>query len=151
MERILESVEAMHAYAAEFIAQLMPQKNTATIIALSGDLGAGKTSFTQGLARALCVDETVNSPTFVIEKIYTLKGQGWQRLIHIDAYRLESAHELEVLGWKEVAEDPDNLIVIEWPERVEGLLPPTATVLTFVWKSEETRGVLLGCCSSLRH
>lgn len=116
----------MLACAAQFIADLSPRKDIATIVALSGDLGAGKTTFAQGIARALGVEEAVTSPTFVLEKIYELTGQKWARLIHIDAYRLKSEHELEVLGWKEIARDCGNLILIEWPEMVAELIPADA-------------------------
>ena len=78
------------------------------------------------MAKALGVTETVTSPTFVIEKIYPLTGQKFQQLIHIDAYRLKEAHELEVLGWKELLADSGNLILLEWPERVAELIPEDA-------------------------
>ncbi len=96
------------------------------VVALSGDLGAGKTTFVQHIAKALGVEETVASPTFVIEKIYALAGQTFDRLVHIDAYRLDGAHELEKLGWQELLADPGNLILIEWPERVEAIIPADA-------------------------
>lgn len=124
------SAEELHKAAAEFVAGLSPRE-TATIVALSGELGAGKTTFVQGVARALGVDESVTSPTFVLEKMYLLKGQKWQRLIHIDAYRLESEHELEVLGWHKLAADPGNLILIEWPEKVSELIPTDAISIRF--------------------
>src|ERR1039458_8847512 len=92
-------LEAMNAEAARFITVLVPVPNAATIVALSGDLGSGKTTFAEGIARTLGIEESVTSPTFVLEKIYELDGQKWQRLIHIDAYRLKEAHELEALGW----------------------------------------------------
>lgn len=98
----------------------------AMVIALSGDLGAGKTTFTQEVAKVLGVEEHVVSPTFVIQKIYALKEQKFDRLIHIDAYRLESARELEHLGWHDLCADPGNLILIEWPERVTELIPADA-------------------------
>src|SRR3989344_5376080 len=107
-----------HERAAEFVGALRVKKGSATVVTLSGPLGAGKTTFAQGIARALGVDETVSSPTYVIEKIYQLENQKWQRLIHIDAYRLKSVHELAVLGWRELFADPVNLIVLEWPEHV---------------------------------
>ena len=117
--------------AARFIAELKPQQDIATIITLSGELGAGKTTFAQGVARALGVEETVTSPTFVIEKVYELPegnvgGQTsnrWQRLIHIDAYRLKSSHELEVLGWHEMAAERGNLIIIDEIQRAPALFP----------------------------
>jgi tRNA threonylcarbamoyladenosine biosynthesis protein TsaE len=112
--------------SARFAAALVPRAAGATTIALSGDLGAGKTTFAQGIARALGVQESVTSPTFVIEKIYQLEGKLFERLIHIDAYRLNDPHELEVLGWKEIIADPVNLIIIEWPEKVASLIPEGA-------------------------
>jgi tRNA threonylcarbamoyladenosine biosynthesis protein TsaE len=134
MELHSQSSDELQKHAAAFVAKLLPADH-ATIVTLSGELGAGKTAFAQGIAKALGVKETVNSPTFVIEKVYELKGQKWQRLVHIDAYRLnpsaDGAHELEVLGWKELIADQGNLIVLEWPERVEGAIPKGAIAIKF--------------------
>jgi tRNA threonylcarbamoyladenosine biosynthesis protein TsaE len=121
---------ALHIYAGEFVRGLTACER-ATLVTLSGDLGAGKTTFTQGVARALGVTDTVASPTYVIEKVYTLSGALWERLIHIDAYRLTSAHELQVLGWNEMIADPKNLILLEWPERVADILPQESISLRF--------------------
>lgn len=97
-------------------------QSSATIIGLSGDLGAGKTTFTQAIARELGVAETVASPTFVIEKVYLLpKDAPFQRLIHIDAYRLSDGEDLRSLGWDEISTDPHNMIIVEWPEHVRDL------------------------------
>ena len=123
----------MSAFAAQLVAPLVP-RDRATVITLSGELGAGKTTFAQGLALMLGIVETVNSPTFVLEKVYKLEeqpfdhaqGKKFTHLIHMDAYRLKSAHELRVLGWEEIVREPGNLIVLEWPERVESLIPPDA-------------------------
>ncbi|MBM3260853.1 tRNA (adenosine(37)-N6)-threonylcarbamoyltransferase complex ATPase subunit type 1 TsaE [Candidatus Kaiserbacteria bacterium] len=126
----IEGVGEMESYAREFIAALALRTDCATIVALSGDLGAGKTTFTQGVAHALGVEEVVTSPTFVIEKVYELHDQKWSRLIHIDAYRLVSEHELEVLGWHDMIADSRNLILIEWPEMVAELIPEKAVRVT---------------------
>ena len=109
----------------------MPHNDAATVVTLSGELGAGKTTFAQALAKALGVEEQVTSPTFVLEKIYQLEGQKFQRLIHIDAYRLEDSHELEVLDWRDTVADPANLIVLEWPERVPELVPENSIKIRF--------------------
>ena len=122
----------MHAFAIG----LAPHPSRARIVALSGDLGAGKTTFVQGIAKALGVEEAVTSPTFVIEKIYQLENQKFSRLIHVDAYRLKGAHDLEVLGWKELLDDPGNLIVLEWPEKVAAAIPADATRVHFEIKGE---------------
>ena len=136
----IEGLKAMNAEAARFIGALVRYKNGATVVALSGDLGSGKTTFAQGIAKALGVEETVTSPTFVIEKIYELQaqpfdiaqGKKFSHLIHIDAYRLKDEHELEVLGWKEIIADPSNLIVIEWPEKVAVIIPENAIRISFI-------------------
>ena len=125
MEKRTHSGEELRACAAQFARELRCGE-AATLVALSGALGAGKTTFVQGVAAALGIGETVTSPTFVIEKVYELDGQKWERLIHIDAYRLKNAHELEVLGWREIIADPANLILLEWPERVPELIPRDA-------------------------
>lgn len=128
---ITHSALEVEEAAARFVRILVPHISGATVVALSGDLGAGKTTFTQAFARLLGVEEAITSPTFVIEKVYALKGQRWQRLVHIDAYRLKSPHELQALGWRELVADPSNLIVIEWPERIEESLPEGVICIRF--------------------
>ncbi len=125
-----EKSDDMNAIAADFVASLKPGEQ-ATVVTLSGELGAGKTTFTQCVARSLGVIETVTSPTFVLEKIYTLESVPFKRLIHIDAYRLKEVSEIDVLGWDEIIAEPGNLILLEWPERVPGRIPESAVSLTF--------------------
>lgn len=114
---------------------------SAAIIALSGELGAGKTTFTKGFAKALGVVDVVTSPTFILEKIYLLEKGPFKRLVHIDAYRLESAQELSALGWDEIIEDPENMVVIEWPEKVEGGIPAHAITIHFTHRGESERDI----------
>ena len=120
----------MPKVAADFVANLRPKK-TATVVTLSGALGAGKTTFAKGVAQALGVDETVSSPTFVIEKIYTLENQLYNKLIHIDVYRLKNEQELATIGWNQIIADPQNLIVLEWPEGVPRAIPEDAIRIRF--------------------
>ena len=128
--------EALHEFAGRTVKGLQPAVRSATVITLSGELGAGKTTFVQEVARALGVSETVSSPTFVIEKIYELTDQKFSHLIHIDAYRLKDAEELKHLGWEEIAADAGNLICIEWPERVSELIPEGAIRVRFEIEGE---------------
>jgi tRNA threonylcarbamoyladenosine biosynthesis protein TsaE len=137
MKYVAKNLEETQKIAGEFVKTLrwqgpsLPSVNSATIVGLYGELGSGKTSFTQGVALALGISETVVSPTFVIEKIYELtrpteglgSNQNFSHLIHIDAYRLEKSSELLHLGWQEIIADPKNLILIEWPERVADIIP----------------------------
>lgn len=125
----------MLAFAGQVVGSLAPGR-AATVIALSGDLGAGKTTFAQGAALTLGVREAVQSPTFVLEKVYALDGQKYTHLIHIDAYRLKGAHEMRILGWEELVREPGNLILVEWPERIEELIPEDAIRIRFDIKGD---------------
>lgn len=138
--KILHSLTETQDFAREFVQKLSPQENGATVLGLYGDLGAGKTSFTQGIAQALGVSDAVVSPTFVIEKIYTLENKKFSHLIHIDAYRIEKVEEMLHLGWKEIISNKKNLIIVEWPELIDSIMPPHITIrLTHV--SENKREV----------
>ncbi|MDQ2932806.1 MAG: tRNA (adenosine(37)-N6)-threonylcarbamoyltransferase complex ATPase subunit type 1 TsaE [bacterium] len=96
-----------------------PNTSGATIAGLSGHLGAGKTAFVKCVAKELGISEEVTSPTFVIMKIYPIEHAIWKKMIHIDAYRLENPEELKAINFNEMASDPKNLILMEWPENVE--------------------------------
>ncbi len=123
-----------------FLDTLVPQKS-AVVVGLYGELGAGKTAFTQALANALGVIERVTSPTFVLEKVYALKNQKFSHLIHIDAYRLERSNELKQLGWDTIVLDRNNLIVIEWADRIEDILPKDTKRVYFTVSGERTRTI----------
>lgn len=112
----------------------------ATVIGLYGELGSGKTTFMKYLALNFGVVDTIQSPTFVIEKIYELENKNFKHLIHIDAYRLERAEEMLNLGWQEIIADPQNLICIEWSERIAGIMPPHI-VIKFEHVSETERKI----------
>src|SRR3989344_6375005 len=122
------SREETQALALELLKEIgnrVSDFGQATVLGLRGDLGAGKTTLAQGIARELGVIEHVTSPTFILERIYKLglPEAKWERLVHIDAYRLDDEKELKHLGWQALLADPANLILIEWPERVEGSMP----------------------------
>lgn len=134
------SLTETRSLAEKFVASLTPY-NTAMVVGLYGDLGAGKTTFTQAVAKILGVEETVTSPTFVIEKIYTLAHPDFKKLIHIDAYRLESGKELLTLGWEDIVNDPKNIIMLEWPEKVADILPSSMKKLQFQFVNENTREI----------
>lgn len=102
----------------------------ALVLALHGQLGAGKTTFVQNLARVLGVEEVVTSPTFVIQKNYQLPNEKG-KLMHIDAYRIEQIDELKVLGFEALLTENNTIICIEWAERVVDILPPTTVNIYF--------------------
>lgn len=109
--------------AGEIAGLLKASGAGATVLALQGDLGAGKTTLTKALAQKLGVTETVVSPTFVIAKFYPATEQDFETVVHMDAYRIESLDELAPLGWKALLQRPNTLIVIEWPEKIARGLP----------------------------
>ena len=115
----------------ELAAELAGELDPGTVIALHGDLGAGKTCFIQGYAAALGIDEPITSPT------YTLIGEyeGRLPLHHIDLYRLSGPVEALGLGLEEYF-DADGITAIEWAERAEGLLPPDMLHIRIVTDDE---------------
>ena len=123
--------EKLTGLVQEVLTQLPQKESGATVVALVGELGAGKTTFVQALARELGVTETVQSPTYVLMKAYPVSYSHFKELIHIDAYRLEKPEEFEALKPKTFLNNSDNLVCIEWPERVEGQLPAPDVVLNF--------------------
>jgi tRNA threonylcarbamoyladenosine biosynthesis protein TsaE len=141
MKFISKNLEDTQKFASDFIQNLTPKTNGATVVGLYGNLGAGKTTLTQSIARVLGVGETVTSPTFVIEKIYELAGQKFTHLIHIDAYRIEKSEELLRLGWQEIISDSQNLILIEWPEKVSDIMPKHIKVVLKTIEDETSREI----------
>lgn len=131
-------------FAEAILNKISKESNHAYVFALSGDLGSGKTSFTKEFGSLLGIPkEEITSPTFVIEKIYSIKHAFLKRLIHIDAYRLESADELTHLGWEDLLNDSKNIILIEWPEKVDSIIPPYAQYIFFRFIDEHTREIIL--------
>ncbi len=123
------SREETQALAAEVATGLAhAPHDRATVLTLRGDLGAGKTTFTQGLLRALGVTENVTSPTFVLVQRYALSTPAFDNAYHIDAYRLGAAVELETLGLSEPLTDKRALLIVEWPEVGSDLFIPTIDV-----------------------
>ena len=118
----------------------------ATIIALNGDLGSGKTTFVQAVARSLGVTGNVTSPTFVIMKKYKLasggsNNGGFTQLIHIDAYRLEDGADLNALEFADIVADPGNLVLIEWANNVKSGLPADIEKIDFEYVGENERKI----------
>ncbi len=136
-------IENIDEIARDILASVEPKKENATVVTLSGDLGAGKTTLTQAIGKALGVKEAMISPTFVIIKNYSLIGQKFESLLHIDAYRLNDGNELAKLRFAEYLENPKNLIIIEWPERVADVLPQEVISYKIEHLDEANRSITL--------
>lgn len=92
------------------------------VIALKGELGAGKTTFVQGFAEGLGITEKIISPTFVLIRQHKIPNTN-RFLYHIDLYRLENDRDFKSLGLKDLLNNPEHLIIIEWAEKIEKYLP----------------------------
>ena len=117
------SVEETWALAKRFAAELKP----GDVVCLEGDLGAGKTTFTQGLAAALGVEGRVTSPTFCLVQEH--RGNG-VFLVHMDLYRLHGEEDVVAIGWEDYLAD-GAILVVEWPERAGSLIPGDARHIAF--------------------
>lgn len=128
----------------------LEDRKKALVIALNGELGAGKTTFTQGFVAGLGVKEEISSPTFLIMKKIELykhslkiKSTSWRikarYLYHLDCYRLKNEKDLADLGMKEILADPENIVLIEWAERVKKILPKDNIKINFKYKNQKER------------
>lgn len=119
----------------------------AVVIGLEGELGGGKTTFAQFFAKALGIKEKIQSPTFVIQKIYKLYGSPtsvkFRHFIHIDAYRIKNFKELLALGWKEIISAPQNIVLVEWADRVKKILPQKRVQIKFKVVDDKTRRITI--------
>lgn len=140
-ENVRETQKAGRIFAEEVIKSKSRDK-IALVIGLEGELGSGKTTFIQGLAQGLSVKKKITSPTFVIFKKFELRRAGFFKyLYHIDCYRLESHQDLTDLGFGEIINQPSNLVVIEWAEKVKKILPAGVNWLKFEHFSKKRRKI----------
>lgn len=109
------------------------------VIGLIGELGAGKTIFTKGLAKGLGIKNNIQSPTFVIMKIYQITNPKLpiKQLVHIDAYRLKTERDLEAIGATEYLNDTKTVVVIEWADRIKKILPKNTILINIKIKGDK--------------
>lgn len=129
----VSSVEETWAVARDFAREL----KAGDVVCLEGDLGAGKTTFTQGLAAALGVSGRVTSPTFCIVQEHCASSGGSPLLVHMDLYRLRCEDDVLSVGWEDYLSD-GAILVVEWPERAGELIPGNA------WRVSMTHGASEG-------
>lgn len=139
MKYITKSEEETFVLAQEFAGKLVGGE----VLCLIGDLGAGKTALTKGLAKGLGVKNIITSPTFVLLKPYSAKLNNINKLVHIDAYRLDSGAELEYIGADEYFKDKKCVTVIEWADRVKDIWPKDVIEIRFKIISEDRREITI--------
>lgn len=137
---MLVTPDTIDTFVADFIKHLPENGQEAHIVGLSGNLGAGKTTFVQHLAQALGATERVTSPTFVLVQRYAIVHPRFTSLVHIDAYRLEPGDE-KTIGWDMYCRDPRALVLVEWPEKLGAAFPSNSLTLRFEVVDEVTRNI----------
>lgn len=108
------------------------------VVLLHGDLGAGKTTLTKGIARALGVRDTVSSPSFALVNEYALPLLP---LFHLDLYRLDDPADLESIGFTELTSTEDGIAIVEWPERAGAMLPERYVLVEMAHAGEGRRSL----------
>lgn len=137
-----ESAWATKRFAESLARKILKTKarrKDAIVLALSGDLGSGKTVFVKGFAKGLDIKKNILSPTFVLIKRYPIKNRFFKNFYHIDCYRMKSAGETMKLGWKELVKNPENIIAVEWMERIHKILPKKHLRIRFKHKNRNQR------------
>lgn len=146
---ITNSEKETKEFAAKFALEILNKKSEggAVVLALKGNLGAGKTTFLQGFAKGLGIKEKILSPTFVILKKFKITSRRRQKagdkkfdnFYHIDCYRLKGPKEVLDLGFKEIISDSQNIVAVEWAERLRGILPKNIILIKLDYNAENTR------------
>jgi len=136
-----EFISNSEADTEKFAAELAASLPQGSVLALSGDLGAGKTVFSRGFARGLGILEPVSSPTYTIIQEYPCPEGGW--FFHMDLYRINDARSALDFGIDEYLGAPDAWCIIEWAERITGILPPDTFHLRISILSDDSRRLIL--------
>ena len=149
MEYLSKSFLETKKIGKEFAKELIKKKKQkALVISLEGDLGGGKTTFLQGFAKGLNIKEKILSPTFIIIRKFKIpfsekKEIQFKYFFHLDCYRIKRDKEILDLGIKNNFSNPENIIAIEWGDRIKGILPKETIRLKFTFINENTRKIIV--------
>ncbi len=141
MEIITKSASQTQNFGKNFGASLKGGE----VLALTGDLGSGKTTFIQGLAAGLGIKQRIISPTFIIMRNYLPRRKAGNNFYHVDLYRLEGnlGHELDNLGITDIWNKDNTIVAIEWAEKIRDLLPSSTIWINFEQIDDETRKITI--------
>ena len=137
MKKITKNNTETKKFGIEFSKKLKPGDT----LLLFGDLGSGKTTFTQGLAKGLGIKDRILSPTFVLQRIHDIPDSKIKYFNHIDLYRIEKPLEIKSLGLSEVFEDKETISVIEWAERLKDFSLKKGYKLYFKYLDTDAREI----------
>ncbi len=137
----MEQIKTTSLAQTEEFAINFAKKFTGSVIALIGELGAGKTTFVKGFAKGLGITDQIISPTFVLMRQHKIPNSN-NTLYHLDLYRLEGTINTRSIGLNELFHDPHALILIEWADRLPSL-PPNTNVIKIDRTSESDRLIII--------
>ena len=146
---VSNSLEESRNFAQDLAEEILADKcvgNGALVLALTGDLGSGKTIFAQSFAEALSVKEKIKSPTFIIFRKSKIgdkewKNKGLENFYHFDVYRINNEKEILNLGWEEIIKNPANIVLVEWADKIEKILPKNSVRIMFKHLSNDKREI----------
>ncbi len=150
METLSFSPTATKKVAELLAKELLKHKiksDNAFIVGLIGNLGSGKTTFIKGFVRGLRLKQRVVSPTFLIVRnykipIYKSKTGNYVKFYHIDAYRLKKSSELLAIDFKKIITNPDNIIFVEWADKIKQSLPKKMLWIKFKYGKKENERII---------
>lgn len=140
---VSNSLQDTQEVARSIVCHAQPHRDTAFVLALNGELGAGKTQVAKAIARTFGVERTIQSPTFVIMKSYPLTHPLFSVLYHFDWYRIAEKQEVDRLGWSTIVKNPEAFVVVEWAENCEQALPNTTVRMDIEVISDTQRNIIL--------
>jgi tRNA threonylcarbamoyladenosine biosynthesis protein TsaE len=118
-------------------------KKTAFLLCLEGDLGGGKTTFLQAFGKGLGIKDRILSPTFVILRRFQIPDSRFQNFYHIDCYRIEDQKEILDLGFRGVVKNSENIVAIEWADKIKEIIPTGAIWIKFEFIDKNKRKIII--------
>lgn len=114
----------------------------ALLIALKGNLGSGKTCFVQGFIKGLGYRDKITSPTFLIFRRFGIKSKNFKNVYHVDFYRIKNKKELRVLDFKKILSSSQNIVLVEWADRIKTIIPKKSLWIKFSYGKEENERII---------
>ena len=146
---ISDNLEESRKLAQDLTKEILVEnhvENGALVLALYGDLGSGKTAFARAFAEALGVKEKIKSPTFIIFRKHEIHQRAFRFFYHFDVYRIHNEKEIFNLGWEEIIKNPENIVLAEWADKIEKILPKNCVRIKFNHLNENRREIALKKC-----
>ena len=140
---VSNSLQDTQEVAQSIVRSAHPHTDTAFVLALNGELGAGKTQVAKSVAHSFGVERTIQSPTFVLMKSYPLSHPLFSVLYHFDWYRVATKREVDGLGWRTIVRNTQAFVIVEWAENCEAALPSTALYMDIEVVSANQRKITL--------